>query len=80
MFIGKNRFTRKAVIGASLGALAAVLSAGPAMAQIRDFQLGFQQPASPATARRPKPWVVSKVAAFSLPSSKANDSDWLYSR
>lgn len=47
MFIGKNRFTLKAAIGASLGALAAVLTAGPAAAQVRDFQLGFQESASP---------------------------------
>jgi len=47
MFIGKNRSIRNAAIGASLGVLAAVLSAVPASAQIRDFQLGFQESASP---------------------------------
>jgi len=47
MFIGKNRSIRKAGFGASLGALAALLSTSPAMAQIRDFQLGFQESASP---------------------------------
>ena len=47
MFIGKNRFTRKAALGASLGALVSVLAAGPASAEIRNFQLGFQESASP---------------------------------
>lgn len=47
MFIGKNGFTRKAALGASLGALASILTAGPAAAEIRDFQLGFQESASP---------------------------------
>ena len=45
MFIGKQSFLRKT--GTALGALAAVLAASPAMAEIKEFQTGFQEAASP---------------------------------
>ena len=45
MFIGKQSFLRKT--GTALGALAAVLAASPAMAEIKEFQTGFQESASP---------------------------------
>ena len=45
MFIGKQSFLRKT--GIALGALAAVLAASPAMAEIKEFQTGFQEAASP---------------------------------
>ena len=45
MFIGKQSFLRKT--GIALGALAAVLAASPAMAEIKEFQTGFQESASP---------------------------------
>jgi cytochrome c oxidase subunit 2 len=47
MFIGKNGSFRKAGIGAVLGASLAALSASPALAAIKDFQIGFQESASP---------------------------------
>jgi cytochrome c oxidase subunit 2 len=45
MFIGKQGFLRKT--GTALGALAAILVASPAMAEIKEFQTGFQEAASP---------------------------------
>jgi cytochrome c oxidase subunit 2 len=45
MFIGKQGFLRKS--GTALGALVAVLAASPAMAEIKEFQTGFQEAASP---------------------------------
>jgi cytochrome c oxidase subunit 2 len=47
MFTGKIGSFRKTGIGAALGALATLLTAGPAAAEIRNFQLGFQEAASP---------------------------------
>lgn len=47
MFIGKDGSFRKTGIGAVLGALGALLTAGPAAAEIRNFQYGFQEAASP---------------------------------
>jgi len=45
MFTGKQGFLRKT--GTALAALGAVLAASPAMAEIKEFQYGFQEAASP---------------------------------
>jgi cytochrome c oxidase subunit 2 len=71
MFIGKNRSIRKAGIGASLGALVALLTASPAMAQIKDFQLGFQESASPvmdmiASFHIELVWIITATCLFVL--------------
>jgi len=71
MFIGKNRSIRKAGIGASLGALAAVLTAGPAAAEIRDFQLGFQESVTPVmdmigAFHTELFWIITAVSLFVL--------------
>ena len=55
MFIGKQGFLRKT--GTALGALAAVLAASPAMAEIKEFQYGFQEAASP---------VMEQIEAFHI--------------
>jgi cytochrome c oxidase subunit 2 len=49
MFIGKQGFLRKT--GTALGALVAILAASPAMAEITEFQTGFQEAASPVMAQ-----------------------------
>ena len=45
MFTGKQGFLRKT--GTALAALGTVLAASPAMAEIKEFQTGFQESASP---------------------------------
>ena len=55
MFIGKQGFLRKT--GAAAAMLGGLLAAGPASAEIKDFQIGFQEAASP---------VMQQIEAFHL--------------
>jgi len=69
MFIGKQGFLRKT--GTALGALAAVLAASPAMAEIKEFQYGFQEAASPVMEQieafhNELFWIITFVSLFVL--------------
>ena len=71
MFTGKSGSFRKAGIGAVLGALATLLTAGPAAAEIRNFQLGFQEAASPVmemieSFHMELFWIITAVSLFVL--------------
>ena len=71
MFIGKSGSFRKAGIGTVLGALATLLTAGPAAAEIRNFQLGFQEAASPVmemieSFHMELFWIITAVSLFVL--------------
>ena len=62
---------RKTGIGAVLGALALTLAASPALAEIKDFQLGFQQAASPVMVQIESfhmelVWIITAVSLFVL--------------
>jgi cytochrome c oxidase subunit 2 len=62
-------FFRKAGITAALGALALGLAASPALAEIHEFQTGFQEAASPVMAQIESFhtelfWIIAAVSAF----------------
>lgn len=68
---GKNGSFRKTGIGAASGALGILLSAGPAAAEIRDFQYGFQEAASPVmemieSFHTELFWIITAVSLFVL--------------
>lgn len=69
MFTGKT--FRKAGIGAALTAVAAALTAGPAAAEIKNFQYGFQEAASPVMEQIESFhtelfWIITAVSLFVL--------------